>query len=128
VNWSNPPKDYDNLEGFIYEITNTTNNKKYIGRKTFWKRVKLKPLKGRKNKRHRKTDSDWATYTGSSTQLNSDIAKIGIDKFKFRIIHLCESKTEMNYYEPYYLWKAHALTSNYYNKQIPACRHRPKKF
>ena len=37
--------------GFIYEITNTVTNKKYIGKKQCQSKIKRQPLKGKKNKR-----------------------------------------------------------------------------
>jgi len=37
--------------GFIYEITNNTNGKVYIGKKQCFRKIKKKPLKDRKNKR-----------------------------------------------------------------------------
>ena len=41
----------ENTFGFIYEITNIANNKKYIGKKQCKSKLKRKPLKGKKNKR-----------------------------------------------------------------------------
>ena len=36
--------------GFVYQITNLQNDKKYIGKKWFWSTKKLPPLKGKKRK------------------------------------------------------------------------------
>lgn len=85
--------------GFIYIITNTVTNKRYIGKKQMKSVKKLKPLKGRKNKRHFDVETDWKTYTSSSNDLNADIEKYGKDKFTFEIVWLCESKFELAYYE-----------------------------
>lgn len=85
--------------GFIYRITNTVNGKIYFGKKQITKIKKLKPLKGRKNKRHFAGESDWKTYTSSSNEVNADIALLGKDKFKFEIIRLCGSKFELAYFE-----------------------------
>ena len=52
--------------GFVYLITNLTNNKKYIGKKLTKFKVTKKPLKGKKNKRRSTKESDWRTYWGSS--------------------------------------------------------------
>ena len=41
----------DGYEGFVYLITNTTNNMKYIGKKLAKFKTTKPPLKGRKNKR-----------------------------------------------------------------------------
>ena len=67
--------------GFIYEITNTINDKKYIGKKQMVRKIKRKPLKGKKRKRIDFIESDWKTYTGSSDALNNDIALLGLDLF-----------------------------------------------
>lgn len=133
THWQAPitfnPNDY---EGFIYCITNKLTGRRYIGRKTFHFNIKLKPLKGRKNKRHRKKPSDWPTYTSSSVELNSDILRSGKENFEFVIIHLCENKSQLAYYEPYYMYKYEVLTAGtdgkrqYYNKVIPPCKSIPK--
>ena len=85
--------------GFIYVITNTVTGKKYFGKKQMKSVKKLKPLKGRKNKRHFDIETDWKTYTSSSNDLNTDIQSLGKDKFTFEIIRFCESKFELAYYE-----------------------------
>lgn len=85
--------------GFIYIITNKTNGKRYIGKKQMKSVKKLKPLKGRKNKRHFDIETDWKTYTSSSNELNEDIKKHGINNFNFEIVRLCDSKFELAYYE-----------------------------
>ena len=85
--------------GFIYQITNTTNNRKYIGKKQSTTILKRPPLKGRKNKRHVVKETDWKIYTGSSDRLNEDIQKLGKGKFKFEILRFCQSKSELAYYE-----------------------------
>ena len=85
--------------GFIYLITNLTNDKKYIGKKQCISKLKRKPLKGKKNKRIEYKESDWKTYTSSSESLNEDIIKLGIESFKFEILKLCNSKWELAYEE-----------------------------
>ena len=82
--------------GFVYIITNTKNQKSYVGKKLFWFK-KTKVLKGKK-KRYR-AESDWRTYYGSSPSLNQDLEAFGSDKFKREIIKLCRSKGECSYYE-----------------------------
>jgi hypothetical protein len=85
--------------GFIYEITNTVNGKKYIGKKQCYSRLKRKPLKGKKRNRIDYIDSDWREYTSSSNELNNDIKEFGKDKFIFKIIKICNSKWALAYYE-----------------------------
>ena len=67
--------------GFVYEITNTQNGKKYIGKKLARFRRSRKPLKGRINKRRYTVPSDWKDYWGSSNALLEDISKIGKENF-----------------------------------------------
>ena len=52
--------------GFVYLITNTTNGRMYIGKKLARFKRSRPPLKGRKNKRRYKVDSEWQDYYGSS--------------------------------------------------------------
>ena len=85
--------------GFIYVITNTVTGKKYIGKKQIKSVKKLKPLKGKKNKRHFDIETDWKTYTSSSNDVNEDIVTLGKDKFKFEIVRFCQSKFELAYFE-----------------------------
>jgi hypothetical protein len=89
----------DDTFGFIYLITNLTNNKKYIGKKQCISKFKRKPLKGKKNKRIEYKESDWKSYTSSSESLNQDIIKIGKENFKFEIVKICGSKWELAYEE-----------------------------
>lgn len=85
--------------GFIYLITNVTNNKKYIGKKQLSFKQTRKPLKGMKNKRRSTIESDWKTYTGSCKELNEDIERIGKSNFKFEIVKYCFSKSHLAYEE-----------------------------
>ena len=90
---------YENLAGFVYLITDLNNNKKYVGKKNFWKIHKLRPLKGKVNKRHSKKDSDWQTYYGSNEKVKLLVEAEGEKRFKREIIKLCKTKGEMSYYE-----------------------------
>ena len=58
---TNMPED---VVGFVYMITNTTNGRMYIGKKLAKFKRSRPPLKGRKNKRRYKVNSDWpVSYT-----------------------------------------------------------------
>ena len=85
--------------GFIYEITNNVNNRKYIGKKQCVSKLRRPPLKGKKRKRLTLKESDWKTYTGSSNDLNEDIQKFGKENFTFTILEWCNSKFELGYKE-----------------------------
>ena len=112
-----PQLEWDNNAfGFIYLITNLTNNKKYIGCKMLQKVIKRKPLKGKKNKRHETIESDWKTYTSSSNELNKDIELLGKENFKFEIIDFACSKSHLKYLEAKYQFDNDVLLSeNWYN-------------
>ena len=89
----------DEVVGFVYQITNTANGRMYIGKKLARFKRSRPPLKGRKNKRRYKVDSDWQDYYGSSDELTADIMKIGKDNFKREILFYCRSKSELSYVE-----------------------------
>lgn len=85
--------------GFIYEILCIPLNKKYIGKKQCVSRIKRKPLKGKTRNRIDCKESDWKMYTGSSKELNEDIAKYGKENFVFTIVDWGGSKWELGYKE-----------------------------
>jgi len=104
--------------GFLYEITNKITNKKYIGKKQCFMRIKRKPLKGYKRNRISKSESDWKAYTSSSKELNEDIKKYGKDNFQFKIIKTCNSKWSLAYYEIKEQIDKHVLLRDYYYNGI----------
>ena len=108
--------------GFIYCITNLTTNKKYIGKKQMRSTKKLKPLKGKKNKRHSVVETDWREYTSSSNELNADITKYGKDQFTFEIIRFCCSKSELAYFEAKEQFNRDVLITEGYYNGIINCR------
>lgn len=107
--------DIGDYTGFVYQIHNLTNDKKYIGKKEFYKVIKRPPLKGKKNKRKTTVFTDWQTYTGSLNELNNDIS-LG-HTIKKEIIKLCSSKSSLAYYELKQQMSVDALfKDDYYNK------------
>lgn len=82
--------------GFVYVITNLTNQRQYIGKKLFWHK-KTKTLKGKK-KRYL-AESDWKDYFGSSKELLNEVSLLGEQNFKREILNLCANKSECSYYE-----------------------------
>ena len=88
----------DNV-GFVYQISNLQNGKKYIGKKWFWSTRKLPPLKGKTRKRTVKKESDWMKYFGSSEEVKLLVEQHGEDNFEREILRLCKTKGECTYYE-----------------------------
>ena len=110
------PKD---CVGFVYQITNTTNGRMYIGKKLARFKKSRRPLKGRVNKRRYTVSSDWQDYYGSSDNLTIDINKLGKDKFKKEILFYCKSKAELSYVEAREQFARKVLeTDSYYNGHI----------
>lgn len=118
----------ENCVGFVYIITNLTNNKKYIGKKlakfakTTYKTVKLKNGTKKKKKIRSKIDSDWREYWGSSPNLQADIDNLGSDKFTREILYYCKSKAECSYIEAKLQFEYKVLESDQYYNGIINCR------
>ena len=106
----------EDCEGFVYLITNLTNEQKYIGKKLARFKVTRPPLKGRKNKRRSSKESDWRTYWGSSDHLNADVKELGEDQFTREILHYCQSRGMLSYLEAKEQFDRRVLeTEEYYN-------------
>ena len=123
--WDNLPDDFDpnHWFGFVYCITHTKTQKKYIGKKQIHS-YRRKKVRGRKNRKKVITESKWREYTGSSDDLNRDIENFGKDQFSFEVLRLCKTKGELTYSEVEYQIKLDVLTSElngekeYYNENI----------
>jgi hypothetical protein len=118
--WIYEGKKVDELpadcEAFVYLITNTTNDKKYVGKKLAKFKTTKPPLKGKKNKRRGTKESDWRTYWGSSDHLNADVLELGEGKFTREIIWYCPSRGVASYLEAREQFERRVLeTDDYYN-------------
>ena len=123
MTWTYQGKEVEELPqdvvGFVYIITNTTNDRQYIGKKLAKFSRTKPPLKGKKNRRRTKVESDWRDYYGSSDELNEDIKRIGRDSFKREILFYCYSKSELSYIEAREQFNYRVLESDkYYNGHI----------
>jgi len=88
----------DEWFGFIYRIVELDTGREYIGKKQFTK-LKRQVVKGRKNRRHVRSQSDWKSYTSSSTHLNESINVKGKENYIFRIESLHKTKASLHYAE-----------------------------
>jgi len=112
----------DEYLGFVYIITNLTNNRKYIGKKLL-KRTKTKQVKGRKKRTL--VESDWKSYYGSNKELQADVESVGVHNFKREILRLCKTKGECNYYEAKQQFLLDVLEDvSYYNSWIQVKVHK----
>jgi hypothetical protein len=93
--------------GFVYLITNTINDRKYIGRKYFWS---FRKKKGQN--RRSKQESDWKNYYGSCPELKEDIKKYGRQNFKREILSLHTTLGKVNYEETRLLFVHGVLTES----------------
>jgi hypothetical protein len=106
----------DQYIGFVYIITNLTNNKKYIGKKLAKFKKTRPPLKGKKRKRKSLVESDWQTYWGSSEHLLADIKEIGPENFSREILYFCTTRGQLSYLEAKEQFDREVLlTDEYYN-------------
>ncbi len=110
------PKDY---QGFVYCITELDTDKKYIGKKNFW-RPKTLPKNSKRARRVRtKVESDWREYYGSNQKLQVLVEQRGEDNYKRTILRLCKTKGEMSYYEAKLQFENDVLLrEDYYNEFI----------
>jgi hypothetical protein len=108
--------------GFVYCITNRATNKKYIGKKFFWKAKTLPITKKRKRRQRLKVESDWKDYWGSNKHLQEDVAQCGKDMFYREILHLCKTKGECAYMETKEQFEREVLLSEQYYNGIINCR------
>ena len=106
----------EDCEAFVYLITNTTNDRKYVGKKLAKFKKTRPPLKGRINKRRSKVESDGRDYWGSSDQLQEDVNQIGEDKFTREILYYCPSRGVASYLEAREQFERRVLEKDeYYN-------------
>jgi hypothetical protein len=123
------PLDTSGLFGFVYLIHNVVDDRYYVGKKYYTR-------KGVKTRNYKHgTDTNWKTYTGSSAELNLDIAKHGMESFMFSIIKLYTTRGGLSYGEANLQHKYDVLTlrdSNdkpkFYNGNIAGIKYIPKEF
>ena len=81
---------------FVYCITNTLNDRKYIGKKLTTK-AGYKTTNGKRKKI--RLPSDFMVYYGSNAELLNDVKLFGEDKFIREILYFCTKPAEATYLE-----------------------------
>lgn len=125
--WAYKSKEFtsnmiDDYFGFVYEIVDLHNGKKYIGKKWFWNTRKKPPLKGKTRKRIVKSESDWKDYYGSNEEVKLLVEESGRERFGREIIYLCKSKGECTYYEAKLQFDKEVLLSDDYYNEFIGCK------
>ena len=106
--------DIGDYFGFVYLITNQSNQRKYLGRKYFWS-FRKPPGKKRKVKQ----ESDWKRYYGSCFELKEDVKKYGKETFSRVILSLHDTKMDCNYEETRQLFLNNVLKESF-DDGVPA--------
>ena len=113
------PEDY---QGFVYEIVDLYNNKRYIGKKNFWK-PKILPKNSKRSRRIRtRVESDWKTYYSSNKELQLLAEKNDEVLFERIILRLCKTKGEMSYYEAKLQFDNDVLLRDDYYNEFIGCK------
>ena len=119
------PKD---TYGFIYEVTHTKTNQKYIGKKVLYfernKRLGKRALAALKEERAKKgmkgrtplkqkviTESDWKDYYGSHLKIKELLKQDGASAFSREIIQYVFNKKQLTYFECKHLFINEVLDS-----------------
>ena len=113
------PKDY---QGFVYCITELDTDKKYIGKKNFW-RPKILPKNSKRARRVRtRVESDWREYYGSNQELQALVERVGSEGYERKILHLCKTKGEMSYMEAKLQFMFDVLLKDDYYNEFIGCK------
>jgi group I intron endonuclease len=121
THWMGIEDEYLEYAGFVYKIINKQNNKAYIGKKNFYRRMKRALI-----------ESDWKKYQSSSVELKKDIKKHGKEGFEFYVLAHCKTRQELNELEVAMQFNANVLHARmedgsfaYYNKNIMSKYYQP---
>ena len=113
------PEEY---QGFVYEIRELSTNKKYIGKKNFW-RPKTLPKNSKRSRRVKtRVESDWRKYYGSNVELQKLVEQSGSEGFERIILRLCKTKGEMSYYEAKLQFEKDVLLNDEYYNEFIGCK------
>lgn len=116
--------------GFVYKITHKESKRYYVGKKVLYNTTNVKlgvketknlPIqKGRKPTRKEVIkESNWKSYWGSNKEFLEYKKGKQDNDFTREIIHICNSKLELTYWETHYLFHYKVLFDNLsYNNNI----------
>jgi len=108
-----------NAHGMVYLIVDKETGMKYLGKKSFWSKRKLKPT----DKRRTKIESDWKHYYSSSDKIKAIIKEHGAERFERHVLAICNLERHMNYLEVKYQFAFNILEEpdTWYNDNINGC-------
>lgn len=116
----------EDLAGFVYLIEHIATGRKYIGRKYFHAHTRVK-VAGRKNRKRKVKESNWRHYKSSCIPLKKEIEEQGVDKFRFTILSIHESRAAVNYEETKQLFINGVLENDgFYNEHILSRYYKPR--
>lgn len=115
----NPNEIEDKIVGFVYLITHIPTGRKYVGKKLLTK-AKTRQVKGKKKRT--RVESDWRDYFGSNTKLIEEVKKNGQEQYLREILHVCKTRSELNYWETWEIFDRHALIGESYYNEWVTCR------
>ena len=108
--------------GFVYEITELSTGKKYIGKKEFFRKKILPVTKTRKRRKHTLVESDWKDYYSSSPAIMEAVKNGGEKDYKREILMFGKSKGSLSYIESATQFAKDVLLRDDYLNQIINCR------
>ena len=117
--YNETPEEY---QGFVYLITELDTDKKYIGKKFFWKPKTLPVTKKRKRRIKTRVESDWRSYYGSSKEVQELVEDKGSHMFKREILKLCKTKGECSYFEAKYQFENDVLLRDDFYNEFIGCK------
>ena len=112
----------EEFQGFVYIITDLENQKKYIGKKFFWKPKTLPKTKTRKRRVRTRVESDWRSYYGSSMEVKLLVEQKGTNRFQRKILKLCRTKGECSYYEAKFQFDYDVLLRDDFYNEFIGCK------
>ena len=108
--------------GFVYEITEVSTGKKYIGQKSFFRKKILPVTKTRKRRKHTLVESDWKEYYSSSPAIMESVKNGNEKDYKREILMFAKSKGSLSYIETAIQFARDVLLRDDYYNQVINCR------